>query len=91
MTCSFSPSFPTFFSTEVAGIRSGEASFACGSQRAKHLTTSFGFAKMTNEERLNFLDYTFLDFEGTVMCQKLLRKIPSTDLRLIISKDCVSD
>lgn len=54
-------------------------------------TTSFGFAKMTNEERLNFLDYTFLDFEGTVMCQKLLRKIPSTDLRLIISKDCVSD
>lgn len=50
----------------------------------KTWTTSFGFAKMTNEERLNFLDYTFLDFEGTVMCQKLLRKIPSTDLRLII-------
>ncbi|XP_058198823.1 uncharacterized protein LOC131314298 [Rhododendron vialii] len=47
-------------------------------------TTSFGFSQMTNEERLNFLDCTFLDFQGTVMCQKLLRKIPSTDLRLII-------
>ncbi|PSR86176.1 Increased DNA methylation like [Actinidia chinensis var. chinensis] len=43
-------------------------------------TTSFGFSKMTDVERLNFLDYTFLDFQGTTMCQKLLKKIPSTDL-----------
>ncbi|XP_028123488.1 uncharacterized protein LOC114320619 isoform X1 [Camellia sinensis] len=43
-------------------------------------TTSFGFSKMAELERLNFLDYTFLDFQGTVMCQKLLNKIHSTDL-----------
>lgn len=40
--------------------------------------TSFGFSKMTDSERLTFLDYTFLDFQDTVMCQKLLMKIPST-------------
>ncbi|KAM2614134.1 hypothetical protein TB2_028790 [Malus domestica] len=28
-------------------------------------TTSFWFSKMTPSERLKFLDYTFLDFEGT--------------------------
>ncbi|KAF4369210.1 hypothetical protein G4B88_009508, partial [Cannabis sativa] len=39
-------------------------------------TTSFGFLKMTASERLKFLDYTFLDFQGTVMCQKPL-SIPS--------------
>ncbi|XP_028784602.1 uncharacterized protein LOC114740599 [Neltuma alba] len=37
-------------------------------------TTSFGFAKMTNAERSQFLDCTFLDFQDTVMCQKLLIK-----------------
>ncbi|XP_034687735.1 uncharacterized protein LOC117916041 isoform X2 [Vitis riparia] len=40
--------------------------------------TSFGFSKMTDSERLTFLDHTFLDFQDTVMCQKLLMKIPST-------------
>ncbi|KAL2597676.1 hypothetical protein AAZV13_11G178000 [Glycine max] len=35
-------------------------------------TRSFGFAKMTNLERSQFLDYTFLDFQGAIMCQKLL-------------------
>ena len=39
-------------------------------------TTSFGFSKMTDSERLRFLDYSFLDFQDTVMCQKLLMKIP---------------
>ncbi|KAH6814513.1 hypothetical protein C2S51_023531 [Perilla frutescens var. frutescens] len=34
--------------------------------------TSFGFSKMSESERLNFLAYTFLDFQGTVFCQKLL-------------------
>lgn len=33
---------------------------------------SFGFSKMDQSERLNFLVYTFLDFQGTVFCQKLL-------------------
>ncbi|KAB1225748.1 hypothetical protein CJ030_MR1G029250 [Morella rubra] len=42
-------------------------------------TTSFGFTKMTDFERVQFLDFTFLDFPDTVMCQKLLRKNPSAD------------
>jgi hypothetical protein len=41
-------------------------------------TGCFGFSKMTTLERSKFLDYTFLDFPGTIMCQKLL-KIPSPD------------
>ncbi|KAM3739421.1 hypothetical protein ACB098_08G023000 [Castanea mollissima] len=42
-------------------------------------TTSFLFTKMTDSERLQFLDYTFLDFRDTVMCQKLLTKIPPAE------------
>ncbi|CAI9117140.1 OLC1v1018482C1 [Oldenlandia corymbosa var. corymbosa] len=34
--------------------------------------TSFGFSRMNTSERFNFLDCTFLDFQGTVMCQKIL-------------------
>ena len=41
--------------------------------------TSFGFSKMTDSERLRFLDYTLLDFQDAVLCQKLLMKIPSTN------------
>lgn len=37
-------------------------------------TTSFGFSKMTDSERSEFLNYTFLDFQETVMCQKFLLK-----------------
>ncbi|MED6198081.1 hypothetical protein PIB30_062687 [Stylosanthes scabra] len=37
-------------------------------------TNSFGFDPMTEFQRSQFLDYTFLDFQGTTMCQKLLRK-----------------
>ncbi|KAK7305415.1 hypothetical protein VNO77_43321 [Canavalia gladiata] len=47
-------------------------------------TGSFGFVKMTSFERSQFLDYTFLDFQGTIMCQKLLQKIPSRDSVLSI-------
>ncbi|KAK7289833.1 hypothetical protein RIF29_03801 [Crotalaria pallida] len=47
-------------------------------------TGSFGFAKMTNLERSEFLDYTFLDFQGTTMCQKLLMKVQSPDSVLSI-------
>ncbi|XP_020235260.1 uncharacterized protein LOC109815079 [Cajanus cajan] len=47
-------------------------------------TGSFGFAKMTDFERSQFLDYTFLDFQGTIMCQKLLTNIPSSDSVLLI-------
>ncbi|KAI3993471.1 hypothetical protein MKX01_002484 [Papaver californicum] len=39
-------------------------------------TTSFGFSKMTSSERLEFIQYTFLDFQDTTMCQKLLRMSP---------------
>ncbi|KAK9280503.1 hypothetical protein L1049_014195 [Liquidambar formosana] len=45
-------------------------------------TTAFGFSKMTDSERLKFLDHTFLDFQGTTMCQKLLNKIPSAEASL---------
>uniref|UniRef100_A0A9I9EKT2 PHD finger transcription factor n=1 Tax=Cucumis melo TaxID=3656 RepID=A0A9I9EKT2_CUCME len=52
-------------------------------------TTSFGFSKMTDSERSEFLNYTFLDFQETVMCQKFLLKntvVPSSlsDLYLTI-------
>ncbi|XP_060202518.1 uncharacterized protein LOC132630954 isoform X1 [Lycium barbarum] len=39
-------------------------------------TTSFGFSVVRESQRLNLLNYTFLDFQGTVMCQKLLQNIP---------------
>ncbi|MED6159563.1 hypothetical protein PIB30_043342, partial [Stylosanthes scabra] len=47
-------------------------------------TGCFGFVKMTEFERSQFLDNTFLDFQGTIMCQKLLMKIPSPDPVLLI-------
>ncbi|XP_060175685.1 uncharacterized protein LOC132606277 isoform X1 [Lycium barbarum] len=40
-------------------------------------TASFGFSVMKESERVNFLDYTFLDFQGTIMCQKILQKTAS--------------
>lgn len=39
-------------------------------------TTSFGFSKMIPSERLKFVDYSFLDFQDTIMCQKPLSKSP---------------
>ncbi|XP_042378520.1 uncharacterized protein LOC121971356 isoform X1 [Zingiber officinale] len=40
-------------------------------------TTSFGFSKMTDCERLqHLLDYSLLTFPGTTMCQKILRATP---------------
>lgn len=42
---------------------------------------SFGFSKMDESERLNFLVYTFLDFQGTVFCEKLL----NMDLSVVLS------
>jgi hypothetical protein len=49
-------------------------------------TKSFGFSVMKESERLNFLDYTFLDFQGTVMCQKPLKHTSSTELTLSTGK-----
>ncbi|KAK4355979.1 hypothetical protein RND71_024950 [Anisodus tanguticus] len=40
-------------------------------------TASFGFSVVKQSERVNFLDYTFLDFQGTIMCQKILQKTSS--------------
>ncbi|GMY17366.1 increased DNA methylation 1-like [Fagus crenata] len=40
----------------------------------KTWTTSFMFSEMTNFERSQLLDYAFLDFQDTIMCQKLLMK-----------------
>ncbi|XP_065847829.1 increased DNA methylation 1-like [Euphorbia lathyris] len=42
-------------------------------------TGSFGFSKLTDSERLQIVDYTFLDFQDTVMCHKQLMKIPSAE------------
>ncbi|CAL5189672.1 unnamed protein product [Lathyrus oleraceus] len=42
-------------------------------------TNSFGFKQMTNFERSQFIDYSFLDFQGTTMCQKLLTRLPSPE------------
>ncbi|KAK7311379.1 hypothetical protein RJT34_09488 [Clitoria ternatea] len=41
-------------------------------------SNSFGFSRMTNSDKLRFLDYTFLDFHDTIMCHKSLVK-PSMD------------
>lgn len=40
-------------------------------------TTAFGFTPIAKHERREFLSYSFLDFQDTVLCQKLLRKLPS--------------
>lgn len=37
-------------------------------------TSSFGFSVMTEAQKMDFLGYTFLDFQGTHMCQKRLAK-----------------
>ncbi|XP_061372005.1 increased DNA methylation 1-like [Gastrolobium bilobum] len=37
-------------------------------------TNSFGFARMTDLDKSQFLDYTFLDFQDTTMCHKFLMK-----------------
>lgn len=42
-------------------------------------TNSFGFEKMTNCVRSQFLDYAFLDFQETIMCQKILTRSPSPE------------
>lgn len=42
--------------------------------------TSFGFSQMTTSERLQFLEYSFLDFQDSIMCQKLLVKSLSSEL-----------
>ncbi|PIA45252.1 hypothetical protein AQUCO_01700645v1 [Aquilegia coerulea] len=36
-------------------------------------TTAFGFSKIIESERLKYLEYIFLDFQDTTMCQKLLK------------------
>ncbi|KAI4316613.1 hypothetical protein L6164_024578 [Bauhinia variegata] len=66
-------------------------------------TSSFGFAKMTDHERSLFLDYPFLVFGDTIMCQKLLEKPsmeertakPSIDLQqnhfMSTSESCITE
>ncbi|GER30300.1 acyl-CoA N-acyltransferase [Striga asiatica] len=41
-------------------------------------TNSFGFFVMNETDRLKLLGYTFLHFQGTVICQKILTVSPST-------------
>ncbi|KAG0458589.1 hypothetical protein HPP92_023746 [Vanilla planifolia] len=40
-------------------------------------TTKFGFAILNNADRLSLLNYTFLNFQDTTMCQKRLGEAPS--------------
>ncbi|GER28061.1 acyl-CoA N-acyltransferase [Striga asiatica] len=40
-------------------------------------TMGFGFSVMNESERLKLLDYTFLDFQGTIFCHKVLTSNPS--------------
>ncbi|KAG9453491.1 hypothetical protein H6P81_006395 [Aristolochia fimbriata] len=42
------------------------------SQLLETWTTSFGFKKLTWSERLELLEYSFLDFQATTMCQRIL-------------------
>lgn len=42
-------------------------------------TKKFGFSVVGQSERANFFDYTFLDFQGTIMCQKVLERTPAED------------
>lgn len=56
-------------------------------------TMSFGFSKMTDIDRLKFLSYTFLDFQGTLMCHKLLKGTKAENSRpskINLSSDCVN-
>ncbi|XP_073144074.1 uncharacterized protein [Henckelia pumila] len=54
-------------------------------------TTSFGFSVMSESDRLNFLDNIFLDFQGTVICQKLLRSGSSKLSQLTETWEKMSD
>lgn len=36
--------------------------------------SKFGFSKMTDSEKLGYLNYTFLDFQDAIRCQKSLKK-----------------
>lgn len=43
-------------------------------------TTSFGFLKIDKSERLKLCRYSFLDFQGAVMCEKVLT-VPAQPIR----------
>lgn len=43
-------------------------------------THSFKFTRMTATERLKYLNYTFLDFQDTIMCQKHLMGSSSSEI-----------
>ncbi|CAI0424499.1 unnamed protein product [Linum tenue] len=47
-------------------------------------TGSFGFSEMADSERLQFADSIFLNFPGTIMCQKLLT---SNELTPLLEKE----
>ena len=50
-------------------------------------TTAFEFTPVTEVERSEFLCYSFLDFQDTILCQKPLRKRPSPLPRRQLSID----
>ncbi|XP_047333423.1 increased DNA methylation 1-like [Impatiens glandulifera] len=48
---------------------------------------AFGFSEMRDWEKLMFLNHTFLDFQGTVMCQKMLRNESLLQIQLFPSSE----
>ncbi|PON72950.1 Acyl-CoA N-acyltransferase [Parasponia andersonii] len=53
-------------------------------------TSSFGFSTMSEDEKLELLDYNLLDFQDTIMCQKLLKKTSVEESRPL-KRDLASD
>ncbi|XP_047331061.1 uncharacterized protein LOC124934575 [Impatiens glandulifera] len=52
---------------------------------------AFGFSEMTEPEKLMFLNHTFLNFEGTIMCQKQLRNESLIKVPLLPTSENVTE
>ncbi|XP_031483970.1 uncharacterized protein LOC116253333 isoform X2 [Nymphaea colorata] len=50
---------------------------------------SFGFMQLTSEEKFQLLGFTFLDFQDTIMCQKLLSPIIRKNPQGITPESCL--
>ncbi|KAI3964687.1 hypothetical protein MKW92_044121 [Papaver armeniacum] len=54
-------------------------------------TTSFGFSVLSISERLELLRYTFLEFQDTRMCQKVLCSLSAAKSRNEVSREVLRD
>lgn len=53
----------------------------------KTWTGSFGFSPMSEDDKLQLTDLSILNFEDTIMCQKLLLENPSSTLTQLEGKN----